>query len=92
MDKNDFVRLRQSLCQGLENRSDAKDAPSRYPGSIPGMDQFVADEPTSPCQGQHQKLDQKLSRKVFHKDQFCPPCSLSYILMISSCNLKTQPS
>ena len=38
----------------LENRSAAKDAPSRYPGSLPGVDQFVADEPKGPHQGQCQ--------------------------------------
>ena len=31
-----------------------QDAPSRYPGSLPGVDQFVTDEPTSPRQGQCQ--------------------------------------
>ena len=27
--------------------------------------------------------DQELSKKASHKDQCCPPCSLSYMLMIS---------
>ena len=27
--------------------------------------------------------DQELSKKASHKDQYCPPCSLSYMLMIS---------
>ena len=81
MDSNDFVQPQQSLRQDLENRSAPKKALSRYPGSLSGMDQFVADKHVS---GSMQRLDDReLSRKVSHKDQYCPPCSLLYRLMIS---------